>query len=109
MPLFQCEKCGCVENTACCGYWGRNRPSLTHKKDLGKKLCCACESTTYPSGEAKDRGGRWHNEFDRIFLPLGEWGMNSATGNLIHLTTGETDYSEHILKRIEVPKAMPEL
>jgi hypothetical protein len=23
MSLFMCMACGCVENTACCNYWGR--------------------------------------------------------------------------------------
>lgn len=46
MPLFQCEKCGCVENTACCNYWSR-------KIDKEPLICSECET------------GTWHGRFEK--------------------------------------------
>jgi len=47
MSLFVCEKCGCVENTAVCGYNWR-------KKD-DPKLCSECDPCF----------GEWHNCFTK--------------------------------------------
>jgi len=48
MPLFVCEECGCVDNTACGGtFWD----VLSARS--GKVLCCEC------------RFGRWHNRFSK--------------------------------------------
>jgi len=50
MPLFVCEKCGCVDNTACGGtFW-----IVLHKKD-NKVLCCECHFGP----------GKWHNRFPK--------------------------------------------
>ena len=42
MPLFECEQCHCVENTACGSYWGKD-----------KKLCSECDA------------GEWHGLFPK--------------------------------------------
>ena len=42
MPLFECEQCHCVENTATGEYWGRQR-----------KLCSECGT------------GEWHGIFEK--------------------------------------------
>ena len=47
MPLFVCEECGCVDNTACGGtFW----EVLTGG---GRVLCCEC------------RFGKWHDKFPK--------------------------------------------
>jgi hypothetical protein len=46
MPLFMCETCRCIENTACCNYWFNK----SHKKAL---QCSACDPTV----------GQWHGVF----------------------------------------------
>lgn len=46
MPLFKCEKCGCVENTALCRYWRRKN---------GPALCSACDP----------RINKWHSKFPK--------------------------------------------
>jgi hypothetical protein len=40
MPLFECDKCHCVENTATGSYWGQS-----------EKLCSECKY------------GEWHGRF----------------------------------------------
>ena len=43
MPLFECDKCGCIENTACTThYWG-----------CSDKLCSECDT------------GKWHDRFEK--------------------------------------------
>ncbi len=100
MSLFQCENCGCVENTACCQYHAKDIEQLTPKQYLGKELCCVCGPTHYPSGEPIEDMGEWHNRFKRVFLPKGEWKTNSV-GNLEHIATGETNYMKHQIDPIE--------
>lgn len=46
MPCFRCSKCGCVENTAACNYWN---------KEKGKALCSECDP------EIK----KWHGRFPK--------------------------------------------
>lgn len=48
MPLFNCEKCGAVENTALGAYWGRK-----HQKQ--PELCSECHT------------GKWHGKFPKEF------------------------------------------
>jgi hypothetical protein len=46
MPLFVCDDCGAVDNTACGGsYWIRNKTE--------KVLCCECYT------------GKWHDDFEK--------------------------------------------
>ncbi len=58
MPCFICSKCGCIENTACCHYWG----------DIGKKpvLCSKCDTEI----------GKWHNHFPRRKYKKGDDVLN---------------------------------
>jgi hypothetical protein len=54
MSFFQCEKCGCVEDTALCHYWSaRVRQTST--------LCSACDPNI----------GKWHQQFPRE--PAADW------------------------------------
>lgn len=48
MPLFQCTKCGCVENTATSNYW--------FNKSHGKPLQCS---------ECDPAIGKWHGVFEK--------------------------------------------
>ena len=82
MSLFQCDKCGCVENTATSSYvW--NKYHLKKNEDL----CSFCDDTI----------GKWHDKFPRTFLEKGKWETN-RDGNLQNIDTGETDFSKYIIK-----------
>ena len=48
MPLFKCEKCGCVENTATSNYW-------TADLEGQPKLCSECDPEI----------GKWHGQFSK--------------------------------------------
>lgn len=87
MSLFQCQHCGCRENTAvscqgCDGYaesffdW----TGLEYRR--GKKLCSACAPTKFSDGTPSGLG-QWHGKFERVFLPMGKYKQDRATGNLV--------------------------
>lgn len=95
MSLFQCAKCGCCENTAlsACGHLGMedffNWTGLEEWR--GKQLCSACSPTKYRDGGTAEKAGKWHEKFDRVFLPPGEFHTNRR-GDLQHTETGRTDF-----------------
>ena len=47
MPVFICENCGCIENTAVSNYWSRGS---------GPALCSECDPEI----------GKWHGRFPKI-------------------------------------------
>ena len=107
MSLFQCENCGCVENTAlsCRGFSGYSERFFdwSYSPELkGKLLCSACGPSKYVTGEDTEYG-KWHNQFKRMFLPLGKLKTNSE-GNLEHIETGDTDYHKYELPAPEIHK-----
>lgn len=82
MSLFQCYECGCRENTATCNFWSNMDGQDGRWRGVVSKpwmLCSACDPKI----------GEWHGEFERAFLPKGEFRTN-AQGNLEHIATGQT-------------------
>lgn len=86
MSLFQCQHCGCKENTALSGqgcdsftvdWYSWN--GIEDRK--GKKLCSACAPTKYEDG-TPTKFGKWHGEFERVFLPMGMY-KTGPDGNLV--------------------------
>lgn len=65
MPMFVCDDCGHVDNTATGRWWSRNCPNLWAADNLGKALCSLCEPTTFVNGEPNEDGGKWHGRFER--------------------------------------------
>jgi len=80
MSLFQCHACGCRENTATCNFWSRMDGKWRGLPSQPWMLCTACDPDI----------GTWHGDFDRVFLPKGEFHTN-ARGNLEHTVTGSED------------------
>lgn len=111
MSLFQCENCGCVENTACAdqGFTLTECYDWSYDESLkGKTLCRACGPAKRPNGDAMNcpawgRYGVWHNQFKRTFLPMGMF-KTASNGNLEHIETGSQDYQEYQLERSENPE-----
>jgi len=101
MSLFQCDNCGCVENTALAA---QSYPEvfaelfdwtgIEEKKAM--KLCSACGPTTYSDGTPTEYG-KWHGQFDQTFLPKGKF-KTSRNGNLEHIATGDQNYSKWKVK-----------
>lgn len=102
MSLFQCQHCGCCENTAlacqgCVGYAESFFDWSGFEDRKGKKLCSACAPTKYADGEPTEYG-KWHGQFDRTFLPMGMFRTNRV-GNLAHVDTGDEDFRKYALKK----------
>ena len=100
MSLFQCENCGCIENTALTGLPAKYIPELFDWEGIeerkGRMLCCVCMPLKFRNGEKVEMAGKWHNHFERIFLEKGQWITNSK-GNLENIKTGETDFRKYSL------------
>ena len=94
MSLFQCSECGCVENTALCCY--HYIKSGMWEELVGTLPCSACTPATFSDGTPNDKGGRWHNEFERVYLPKCEF-ITNRQGNLEHKLSGSTDYMQYRL------------
>lgn len=96
MSLFQCENCGCRENTACSAQGTKHMTRIydwSGIEDLkGKMLCSVCAPTKFRDG-VPTKFGVWHNRFKRTFLPMGEFKTNQE-GNLEHIKTGSTNVQE---------------
>ncbi|MNF51123.1 hypothetical protein D3C84_324350 [compost metagenome] len=107
MSLFQCQLCGCAENTAL-SYQGF-APMAKYfdwagLEDLkGKLLCSACGPIHHSDGTPTEKAG-WHGRFPRVFLPLGMFKTNSV-GNLAHIETGDEDFRKYGIAREEGDEA----
>lgn len=104
MSLFQCENCGCCENTALSsqGFIGIFADFFDWSyapERKGMKLCSACGPVKYRDGKQSEYG-RWHGKFDRVFLPKGEFFTNKV-GNLEHKETGVDDFRAYALEKTE--------
>ena len=67
MPLFVCDRCGCVDNTALGRYWNKDM-DCWGDDNRGLALCSECAPTTYKDGRAVNgfhQYGKWHNEFPK--------------------------------------------
>ena len=105
MSLYQCDHCGCCENTALGPYWGAEQHpewfDWTGIEDRrGKVLCSACGPERYSKGEPT-KYGQWHRQFDRVFLPKGAFKTNQR-GNLEHIETGSEDFRKFAI--VEQPQ-----
>jgi hypothetical protein len=103
MSLFQCDNCGCCENTALAAQgfammahlfdWSYN-PELE-----GKVLCSACGPVHYNDG-TPTKYGVWHNRFPRTFLPKGMF-VTNRVGNLAHKETGDDNIMAYAVTTLE--------
>lgn len=102
MSLFQCEVCGCCENTALASQgfkgWAEKCFDWAYAPERkGLLLCSVCGPTTYRDGKPT-KFGKWHDEFPRTFLPLGKFKTNQR-GNLEHVETGSEDFQSFAIEK----------
>lgn len=73
MPLFVCEKCGGIDNTALGRYWTKDLPDMWSADNEGMALCCECAPTQFKDGKPTNRPadmrtfGKWHNQFAKRY------------------------------------------
>jgi hypothetical protein len=101
MSLFQCEICGCVENTAL-SFQGVKPMAddfdFTGIEDRKNKLLCSeCAPTKFDDGTLTGLG-TWHGRFDKKYLPLGMFKTNKS-GDLEHIETGDTSYGKYRINK----------
>ncbi|MCK4793046.1 MAG: hypothetical protein KAV87_55465 [Desulfobacteraceae bacterium] len=100
MSLFQCECCGCCENTALAPMT-RYLPDIYDWNGMeqlkGKELCSACAPGHFADGQGFTDYGEWHDQFPRVFLPKGMFKTNRV-GNLEHIETGSEDFRQYEIK-----------
>lgn len=99
MSLFQCERCGCAENTALSGQGIKGFPEQWYdwtgiEDRKGLLLCSACGPTRYADDPDPTGFGKWHGKFERVFLPKGMFFTNRV-GNLEHKETGSEDFKQY--------------
>lgn len=67
MPLFVCEKCGAIENTALGTYWARESFRFKDHPELdGKALCSECTPKYFEDGSPTGKG-EWHGHFPKEY------------------------------------------
>jgi hypothetical protein len=66
MSTFVCEKCGCVDNSACGGTYHTKNCDWWPEEYRGKALCCVCASPKFKDGSINTGAGKWHNKFPRL-------------------------------------------
>ena len=74
MSTYICEKCGCVDNTACGGnYWSvammknskKIDPMFEDDYSNKHKLCCECTPPKFIDGSINNEAGKQHNRFPK--------------------------------------------
>lgn len=97
MSLYQCEVCGCCENTALAAQgftWMADLFDWSYAPEReGKRLCSACGPVMYRD-RTPTKYGKWHDQFERVFLPLGMF-VTNCRGNLAHHETGDEDFRKY--------------
>lgn len=68
MGIYICEKCGCVDNTACGGNYLVSKESKHKYKDEyanTHSLCIECTPVEYSDGSINRKAGKWHDMFEK--------------------------------------------
>lgn len=111
MSLFQCQHCGCCENTAlahqgCRGTFTEEAFDWSGIEGRrGKLLCSACGPAKFASGHPSELGV-WHGKFPRRFLPMDLF-KTAKNGNLEHVETGDQDYVKYAVHTVDTENAPP--
>jgi hypothetical protein len=93
MSLYQCDKCGVIENTALGRYHSRNVTGIWKDEDMGQALCSECGPKTYKSGEPTEYG-EWHGRFEKKFYPVGTMETDEV-GNIRAKRTQHAEQVKH--------------
>ena len=69
MSTYICEKCGCIDNSACGGNYALVKSNFKFFKDdyaNNHYLCVECTPTEFSDGSKNEKAGKWHNRFPKI-------------------------------------------
>jgi len=65
MPLFVCDKCKAIENTALGHYWARGLGYHKDEEADKQALCSECMPVYFNDGSVSNKGGKWHGKFEK--------------------------------------------
>lgn len=68
MSTYICEKCGCIDNSACGGNYAVVKAHLNLFEDEYSNthlLCVECTPSKFKDGSINREAGKWHNEFPK--------------------------------------------
>lgn len=103
MPLFRCEKCGCVENTATGWWWSRNMKGTPEKWN---RALCDEHGPKFVNGEfSEEENGVWHNKFDKQSAT--DWYVDESGYIWKDLKGAPHAYGKHIGKYAEDGSIIP--
>lgn len=70
MPMFICDKCHAIDNTATGWFHSRfkNQELLGPQYPNGEAYCSECTPTHYSGGSPIKYCGRWYNRFEKRFI-----------------------------------------
>lgn len=100
MALFQCQECGCVENSSSGWYHAKGRGYTKDKEKDKKELCSECGPTEYSDG-TPTKLGQWHNRFTKKIYPLGSL-YTDGEGNVRYKHNNEYPKKEEALNFNEI-------
>lgn len=92
MPLFICEKCKCIENTATGHYWRRGMTKWKDSSLDGLALCSECEPTEYADGSLNGEGGKWHGRFEKKIIDDPQYFINHPDQHVHFIFLGPYEY-----------------
>ena len=98
MPLFVCDECSAIDNTATGSYWSRERVQWKDRAKNGKALCSQCSPTEYSDGSLNSDGGKWHGLFTRT-IATPEVLVRMKLKNFVYLGPFEHLWEETKTKR----------
>lgn len=78
MAIFQCDECGCAEDTAYGWLHCSLLVDVTKPEQLGTRVCSACAPSKWPIGNAIEGFGVWHDKFPRVYYPHGKFKKTKA-------------------------------
>lgn len=70
MPLFVCDECDAIENTALGHFHSRNSNTLWSDEYVGKALCSKHRPLSFRDGTPNDKPRKWHGRFVRQIATL---------------------------------------
>lgn len=106
MPSYICERCGCVDNSACGGnYWNvKSKAGLYKDKEANEHLLCVeCTPNEFSDGSKNEEAGKWHNQFKKKHWS--DYGTMEEIIEVADKEKGSLTNAREYFKRIRLSKS----
>lgn len=99
MPSYICEKCGCIDNSACGGnYWSvKSKLNLFADEYSNTHLLCVeCTPQKFSDGSINHEAGIWHNHFPKKhWSDIGKQQILNASDDLGSYTNAKDYFDKY--------------